>query len=157
MPTTHTPCFESQLVGPIVVAAHLHGEATMGVDELSTQLRTLRARYPDGVGALLVLHNGAVPPSDEARRVFLDGVRHPSVKGFAVVVLGAGFWAAAVRSVLTFFVVTARLPVRLFADGASAQHWLLGRLGPHAVRPSVLDAAVARYVDHPSSPLCERG
>ena len=64
---------------------------------------------------MLVLHEGAVPPDEAGRSLFLQEVRHPSTKGIAVVILGGGFWAATARSVITFFAVTTRLPVRLFS------------------------------------------
>jgi len=99
------------------------------------------------VAAVLILREGARPPDDAKRKEFAKILRAPSMKGLAVVVLGGGFWAAAARSVVTFFVVTARLPVKLFTDGDSARAWLHEQLGPDAVDRRALEATVNALID----------
>lgn len=117
-----------EVVGPVVLLAHVRGDASEAVKMLVDGLARAGAEHPEGTGLLLILHRGAVPPDEPTRQLFVDAVRNPVVRGVSVVVLGDGFWAAAVRSVMTFFAVTSRLPVRLFASPEPASAWLQARL-----------------------------
>ena len=135
----------TETVGPVVASAHLAGSGSAMVEELSATIGRHRTAVPSGVGVLLVLHEGAVPPDEAGRSLFLQEVRHPSTKGIAVVILGGGFWAATARSVITFFAVTTRLPVRLFSVDDDPCGWLEARFEPSAgIDGSALRAAARR-------------
>lgn len=145
-PHAATETYRATVVGPVAVCAHLRGEPDDAMVWLTENL-TRMCRTESSVGAVLVLRQGAKPPDEASRRAFAPILRSPVMKGFGVVVLGGGFWAAAARSVVTFFVVSARLPVKLFTDGASARAWVSEQVGPDTVDAAALSDTVNAFID----------
>lgn len=141
-----TDAYRLDVVGRVIVCTHRRGPAAPVMAKLTEVLATQAATYPDGHGAVLLLSEGATPPDEDTRKRFMNVVREPSFKGLGVAVLGGGFWAATARSVVTFFVVVGRLPVRLYPDGRLAQRWVLERLGPSVdVHEPALNACVEAH------------
>ncbi|MET0595508.1 MAG: hypothetical protein ABW133_22605, partial [Polyangiaceae bacterium] len=74
-------------------------------DVLATLLghEAILADYPQGSAAIVVVDPSTAFPSEEARRVMLEATRKTSATTLAhtLVVLGDGFWASAVRGIMT--------------------------------------------------------
>jgi hypothetical protein len=102
---------------------------------------------PEGLAFLLVNESGAGIPEGKARDAAHAMFREMGEKflGVAGVVEGAGFWAAAMRSVLS---VAARMsqrafPFRIFASAREAVAWLAITLATRRVTSTELEAALA--------------
>lgn len=110
----------------------------------ATHIRAAGAR----VGVIVVIRTDDRVP-DAATRAGLAGLMkrfEPNIAALALVVVGSGFGAAAVRAVLAGMNLVARAayPTEVFADTQPALQWISGQgVGaPHEAR-----LAVARLVD----------
>jgi hypothetical protein len=87
-----------------------------------------------GVGVMVVIRPDAKPPSEEVRKHIVRVAREfaPNVLGFAHVIEGEGFLAAAKRGAMTFIMTTARLgfPLKVFSNLREGMPWLLSQVGP---------------------------
>ncbi len=150
------PSYVAQDVGPVYVLAHRRGGASHLVEAMCAELVSMARRYPEGCGAILVLHEGATPPDTAARKRFVQMFERDrdTIRAFAVLVLGSGFWAAAVRSVVSLLGLTSRLPIRIFSDESSAAQWVLDCLGgPAEPDAEALVAAIATCAGGPNEPI----
>jgi len=116
----------------VVVAIHRHGPAAPAVEGQIAALQKLAATGARGIGFLLILEQGAKTPDTETRRsvdkAFKDlGER---LKACAIVMLGEGFWASAVRSTLAILLVSSArgYETKIFATPPDATLWLAGQL-----------------------------
>jgi HEAT repeat protein len=102
------------------------------IDAVSSLLTRLAAKHPGGVGLVQVVEVGAVVPDADARAALARMLRDGSqfIRCAAVVYLGSGFGAAAVRGVVTGLAMLSRHEF------------------PHEVKDSVRDAAtmIARHL-----------
>ncbi|MDD9946473.1 MAG: hypothetical protein OXU20_35840 [Myxococcales bacterium] len=71
--------------------------------EMKASVDEIMARYPNGASAILWLSAGTELPTAGARKHFVDILRtHGSAAGeVGAVLAGGGFWASAVRAMLT--------------------------------------------------------
>ncbi len=109
---------------------HCHGVATMRALEMSMRgHESIRKRY-DGVCLLLFVEAECVLPSPEVREAGAELTRKvaPHMRCQATVLLGEGFWAAAVRGFLTTATaLTAQAyPRRVFSTAGEAIRWQHG-------------------------------
>lgn len=101
------------------------GAAIQRVRVLSHQLI---AKYPDGHSNVTIILNGCPPPTEEARVAFnyvFDG-RISDLRCMAMVLEGEGFWASALRSMVTGVrnVTANTFTVKLFSELGQASEWL---------------------------------
>ncbi|MET0343549.1 MAG: hypothetical protein ABW252_21235 [Polyangiales bacterium] len=99
-----------------------------GMDSYTAVYRELSLRFPTGIYLLTVVEQHAPMPSTEAREAVAVFMRQGAgrIRMSAVVHEGAGFRAAAVRSVVTGFAMLAKVPYphRVFATVDQAAKWL---------------------------------
>ena len=105
---------------------------TGGMDVRSVRMadalaRDLESRYPQGILMLVIL--ASVPPLDAGQKELAGAfyAKHgPYLRGVANVVLGTGFWASAVRAVLTALRLfsPSPYPTGTFSSTSSALRWL---------------------------------
>jgi hypothetical protein len=95
------------------------------IEAVSSMLTRLSAKHPQGLGLVQVVEVGAIVPVADARTALARMLRDGShfIRCAAVVYLGTGFGAAAVRGVVT------------------GLHMLSRHDFPHEVKDSVRDAA----------------
>ena len=108
---------------------YLQGE--MFVPELQQAFaaqRSLIEEYGDQTASLAIIAPVTPLPSSDNRRVSTEMLREvgPQLKCSAMVLLGTGFWASAVRSAVTAIFAIARQPcqVKVFAEPEPASRWL---------------------------------
>lgn len=105
------------------------GETTVaGMESYTAVYRELSLRFPSGIYLLTVVEQNAPMPSPEAREAVAVFMKQGAgrIRMSAVVHEGAGFRAAAVRSVVTGFAMLAKVPYphRVFATVEQAAKWL---------------------------------
>ena len=111
---------------------------------LKAHTSALRHR-PQGVGSVTVIDPTATMPSDETRRAINEVTKQTleHALGSATVVLGDGFWASAMRGVMTTInlVSNPRHPNKVFRHEAEAVEWVIKTLGESlpAYRRPLLD------------------
>jgi hypothetical protein len=98
------------------------------VAKVEQVFRELHQRYSSGVYLMTVVEEGALMPNSEAREAVAVFLRSAAgkLRMSAVVHEGAGFRAAAVRSVVTGLSMLVRLPYphEIFATVEQAAKWL---------------------------------
>jgi hypothetical protein len=91
------------------------------------------ARRPQGSGSIVAIDSTVAFPSEEIRRVAAEVSRKTSLQtsAQATIVLGDGFWASAVRGIMTTLtsVVPAQYPRRVFRREEEAVDWTITVLG----------------------------
>jgi len=121
-----------------------------GVKACDRTLTEARPDLPKGCGALTIVEPGAPMPSAEAREALSLFLREAGdvIQLSAVVYEGAGFRAAAVRSVVTGISLVAKQPFphKVFATVAAASSWMAPSLpvGPAASRDVIQAVADLR-------------
>ncbi|MET0342586.1 MAG: hypothetical protein ABW252_16390 [Polyangiales bacterium] len=105
-----------------------HETTVAGMESYTSVYRELSLRFPSGVYLLTVVEQNAPMPSPEAREAVAVFMRQGAgrIRMSAVVHEGAGFRAAAVRSVVTGFAMLAKVPYphRVFATVEQAAKWI---------------------------------
>jgi hypothetical protein len=103
-------------------------------------------RRKQGLGVIVVIEPTAEIPNEETRRAAAEAARSISehLQAAAIVVLGDGFWASAMRGLITALgLMTAqRYPQRSFRYESEAVDWILQVLNEpaHAYRQPLLDS-----------------
>ena len=124
------------------------------------------AEYPRGSAAIVVIDPTTAFPSEEARRVMLDATRKTSDKTLAhtLVVLGDGFWASAVRGIMTTIgsLTNSSHPRKVFRHEEEGVDWIIeaAKEPPSKYRP-LLFAGLAQLkagvtVPPPSKPSASK-
>ena len=134
-------------IGPLAVVVW-RGE--MLVDAARCQHSLIEREFKAGrtVGLIVVLEDGVSAPSEEVRKILAVAADRfaPHFVAQAVVVLGEGFRAAAVRGWITAvnLVTWAKTPAKSFSTPAEAVAWLRPKLGISVARElspgAILDA-----------------
>jgi hypothetical protein len=104
------------------------------------------AKYPAGLGCLVIIPATASPPPADVRDA-IKGTLHrlaPRMRGLCWVVEGTGFRAAMVRGVLTGLQALSRdpYPTCIERDMSSALIWVLARVTPKQSRIDDIGAAL---------------
>lgn len=103
------------------------------IDCVFGAIRDLAEEYGGGIGLMAVIRSDARPPDDMTRRHIIKVLTEMSgsMGGFAHVVEGEGFVAAAKRSALSLLVMAARtrFPLKIFRSPAEGLPWLITTLG----------------------------
>ncbi|MCB9659467.1 MAG: hypothetical protein H6726_17615 [Sandaracinaceae bacterium] len=104
------------------------GELTLsGLETANDHHRALMARHPRTLVLGLAQHNLPLPSAEVRQRgAHLIDENGSHVLAAAMVLAGTGFWASAVRSVMTASFALARQPYpsKAFATGVEAGEWL---------------------------------
>jgi hypothetical protein len=95
--------------------------------------------HPEGISNVQIILDGAGVPTSEARAGFIDLMKQyaKQVACVAVVLLGGGFWASAIRAAVTGISMIAphTFPLRMHGSMAEVAKWLpvehLKRTGVH--------------------------
>lgn len=131
----------------VVVAIHREGPAGPAVDGQIAALQKLADANAQGIGFLLILEQGAKTPDTETRRRVDKAFRDigDRLKACAIVMIGDGFWASAVRSTLAILLVSAarKYETKIFALPPEAITWLAGQIRGLKNAPSSEDLARA--------------
>ena len=114
-----SPVAAATVVGDVHISVYrgaLTREALIGV---STAHRDLIARYPEGTCVLSYAELNTPLPSAEARELTAELTKEfaPGIRCSVTVIGGQGFWASAVRSVVTATLVLSRngYPVKIMS------------------------------------------
>jgi len=95
-------------------------------------IRVLPARWPSGYGVMLCVGRGVRPPDRAGRERAVSALRRlgPRTRAMACVVLGQGFGAAAVRSVMSAagLAIRSDYETKVFDSTTTALTWLTRRL-----------------------------
>ncbi|MCA9707654.1 MAG: hypothetical protein KDK70_17525 [Myxococcales bacterium] len=117
------------------------GKGSPSADHIDTVRRLvddLLSKYPDGIGMMLMVYNASLFPHADGRNRTNELFREvgPRLQGVAAVVEGTGFWASAVRSVITGFTLVSRtkFPLKTFGSVDDASAWLVPLLVPAVTR-----------------------
>jgi hypothetical protein len=106
----------------------------------------LRAYRPDGSVSVVAVDPSAAIPSEDTRRVMLEVTRvtNPETVAVAVMILGDGFWASALRGVLTTlgFLGQPTHPRKVFRYEEEGVEWAIESIGEsrQKYRTLLLDA-----------------
>jgi hypothetical protein len=115
-------------------------------DELLAIAAELMARYPNGIGLLVLIPENAVPPSDKARAAMNRNLAdaEKSLRGASWCIEGSGFQAAMARAVLTGirFLTPSGYSRHVSSSMAESLTWLLHQLNPTGARAGEVDEAV---------------
>ncbi len=142
----HFSFFVWQNVTIVAWAAAATGPAVKRIEVASTPVMK---EHPEGVSAIHLAKEGAGMPTAEAREGFLQSmkVHAKSLQCVSVVLLGGGFWASTLQSIVTGMRMLAPNSFAMRIDNGfdSCLHWLppehLRRTGV-ALRPNELRAAM---------------
>lgn len=114
-------------VGRVVVCVHKSGSSKPMVAAIRKACEAA-VKAHETAGSLLVLLDGARPPEgdgrEQAKAFYKDFAG--KVTAHAVALEGTGFWAAAMRSVLTFLIMATggRSTTKVFSSAAEAVTWM---------------------------------
>jgi hypothetical protein len=124
------------------------GRAT--AEDLRAMLKAHRAALahrPQGVGSMVIMDPATSIPEEGARRVAVElaSKMTEQVAASATIVLGEGFWASAMRGVLTTTLLLAKFrqhPNRVFGDELEGLEWVITALNEpvELYRQPLLDA-----------------
>jgi hypothetical protein len=135
------------------------GDATP--DDLRATLlghEALLACRPDGGGAIIALDPTASFPSEQTRRTALEITRQtaPKILAQALVILGDGFWASAMRGVMTtiWSLIAANYPRKVVRQEDAAVDWVIETVGESApkYRQILLEALSQLRAGAPAAP-----
>jgi hypothetical protein len=105
-------------------------------DDIRATLRgheALLAYRPEGGGSIVTVDPTATFPSEETRRTALDITRGtaPQTRAHALIILGDGFWASAMRGVMTtiWSLNAANHPRKVVRQEDEGVDWVIGTIG----------------------------
>ena len=144
----HFSFFAWQNVTLVAWAQQATGSAVNRIDAASLPLLK---DHPEGISTIHLVKNGAGMPTAEAREGFVQSMKAnaKSLQCVSVVLLGGGFWASTVQSIVTGMRMLApnTFLMRIDSSYDSAVHWLpsehLRRTGV-ALRPNELKTAMTQ-------------
>jgi hypothetical protein len=113
--------------GPVHLCVYRDALTSEGLEIANSHHRALMSRFPRTFVLGAAQSNLPLPPSDVRQRgAELIDENQAHVEAAAMVLQGTGFWASAVRSVMTASFAIARQPYpsKAFATGAEAAAWL---------------------------------
>ncbi len=124
-----------------------HDTTRKGIDACRQGLQDLQASHPNGCAVLSIIEPNASMPPGEVRDELSRTLREfgDLIKASGVVFEGAGFRAAAVRSVVTGISLVAKQPFphKVFATVNAASSWMAPSMPDGATSPRELAEAVA--------------
>lgn len=115
--------------GPVHLCVYRDGLTAEGLEAANGHHQALMARHPRTFVLGMALPNLPLPPAEVRQRgAQLIQENGPHVEAAAMVLEGSGFWASAVRSVMTASFALARQPYpsKAFATGLDAATWISG-------------------------------
>jgi hypothetical protein len=131
----------------VLVVVHASGPVSPVILAIQRHIESLRRVYPDSLGLLVIANRGTTPPDSPERSSIAHLLREMRNKlSTAVVLEGAGFWAATAMSAATFIGNIASTSIKLFNDTPGAIDWLLPRVSQKG-RAQVTAAELARVVE----------
>ena len=116
------------LYGNVLLALSLQAPSLKCLESWTVGVDMLTERFGRPISVAIVIDSGARPPSDVIKREIQKiTTRHrDSIGGFAYVLEGEGFGAAAVRSAVSLIALASRYPFpqRVFKRAGDAAIWL---------------------------------
>jgi len=137
----------------LVAVVWRHETTLQGVRDLKSAVSALARRHPNGIAMLTIVSESAPMPSSAARKAIAELLSESSaiIRCSAVVMEGAGFRAAAVRSVVTGLTMLARheFPHSICDVEAAAKMYseVLPSFTGFALPPSTVRAAINELRD----------
>jgi hypothetical protein len=120
----------AEICGNVIMAIHRSGSAVPIIREMKARVGEMVRKHPSGIGLMLILRRGAKPPEGRVRQdlaaMFTEHKK--ALCATSVVVEGSGFWAAAIRSTLTFLSVASSYPLKVFSSIDGAVSWQIAAL-----------------------------
>lgn len=118
----------------------------------------LMQAFPDGIGLIVILPPHLRLPSEDERARMHEFYRVHRFKAVAFVVLGDGFWASAVRGVLTALKLVGNrdYPTHVLRSGHAAVAWLAAQPHLRVSDTRGLHRAITRLATAMASPMSYR-
>jgi hypothetical protein len=115
----------------IMIACWSQRATGPAIEKITTLRESMHDRHPEGVSVVYLIGDNAGLPTPEARAGVTELMarfsHHRACLG--VIVVGSGFWAGAMRAVITGarMLVPLNFPMRVFSDAHELVEWLPAR------------------------------